>query len=51
MTEAGFDGEDPARVYVVRGPGPEVRLRLVTGTGIDVVIDAKEAFDRVTEAG
>lgn len=51
VTEAGFDGEEPARVYVVRGPGPEVRLRLVTRAGVDVVIDAKEASERVTEAG
>ncbi len=51
VTEAGFGDEEPARVYVVRGPGPEVRLRLVTRAGVDVVIDAKEASGRVTEAG
>jgi hypothetical protein len=51
VTEAGFDGAELARVYVVRGPGPAVRLHVVTGAGFDVVVDAKVASERVTEAG
>lgn len=43
VTEAGFGSAEPARVYVVRGPGPAVRLRVVSEAGMDVVVDAQEA--------
>lgn len=42
VREAGFVGE-PARVFVVRGPGPSIRLRVVTYSGADVVVDAIQA--------
>lgn len=44
VREAGFAGE-PASVFVVRGPGPSIRLRVVTSSGADVVVDAIQATE------
>lgn len=42
VMEAGSVGE-PAIVYVVRGPGPVTRLRVVTKAGPEVVVEAAAA--------
>lgn len=54
VMEAGFVGE-PAIVYLVRGPGPAIRLRVVTKEGSEVVVEAAAAVkglaSGVMEAG